>query len=111
MSDSQLSQLTSAQPIGWGLIWTLVALLIVLLEGIALGRPATAGDTLSDAVRGAVRFDPVGRFVFLPLWCWLTWHWVLRPRAIAGESWRDALAIAVGLAWAAIEAWLYPGGL
>jgi hypothetical protein len=96
--------------IGWPLTWTLVGLLIVLLEGIALGRP-TPGDTLSEAVRNFVRFDALGRCVFLPLWCWLTWHWVLRPERFTEFGWGDVSALGIGIVWAVVELWKAPGGI
>jgi hypothetical protein len=96
--------------IGWPLIWTLIGLLIVLCEGIAVGQ-ARPGDTLSETIRNFVRFDAIGRLIFLPLWCWLTWHWVLRPQPDTTASWRDVVALVLGLAWALVELWKYPKGL
>lgn len=86
---------------GWPTIWFLVCVVVVLLEGVALGRPE-AGDTLSEIVR-TFRFDGAGRVVLLPLWSWLTWHWIMRPASMPMFSWRDGVAITVGLAWALLE--------
>lgn len=83
------------------LVWVLLLTAIVLLEGIALGRPAD-GDTLSEVLKIA-RWDGVGRFVLLPLWTWLSWHWMLRPESSVGLHWADAVAVAVGLVWALAE--------
>jgi hypothetical protein len=88
--------------IGWPLIWTLLGFALLLLEGIALGSKQT-GDTLSEAIRQHVRFDPVGRFLILPLWFWLTWHWVIRVDRFAAFGVRDVLAIGLGLAYAVLE--------
>lgn len=79
--------------------WVLWAVVGVFLEGYALGR---GGTPLSQAVWD-LRFDPVGRFAFLPLWSWLTYRLVLRPRALHEATWRDGLALAIGLAWALAE--------
>lgn len=89
--------------IGAGLLWSCVGMLVVFLEAFALGSPRQ-GDTLSEVIRNAVRFDSLGRFVLLPLWCWLTWHWMLRPRGNMGEGWQDCAALGVGVLWAVCEA-------
>jgi hypothetical protein len=95
--------------LNWAFVWLLVGLLIAFLEGIAVGRPAP-GDTLSETLRGDVRFDMLGRFVFLGLWSWLTWHWALRPKGY-GKGWADVMALCIGLAWASYETWKRPGGI
>lgn len=82
-------------------IWVLLALLVVFFEGVALGRPAR-GDSLSEMV-WLVRDNPIGRFVFLPLWCWLTYHLVLKTPKSGALGWEDMTAIAAGLAWAFLE--------
>lgn len=87
----------------WPLVWTLVAFAFVLLEGIALGEPQ-AGDSFSECF-AIVRWDPIGRFVALPLACWLAWHLVIRPRTTPLFTWRDAVALAFGLAWAVLESY------
>lgn len=81
-----------------GILWLVVLVATVLLEGYALG--SRNGATLSQLVREQLQ-HPVGRYVFYPLWCWLTWHWFLSPSAAV--TWRDAIAIAAGacLAWLA----------
>ena len=84
------------------LIWVLLALLVVFFEGVALGRPAR-GDSLSEMV-WLVRDNAVGRFVALPLWCWLTYHFVLKTPRSSALGWEDTLAITLGLLWAYLEA-------
>lgn len=93
-----------ARTANWPLVWTLWLVLGALLEGIALGEPQN-GDTLSEVVR-AVRYDPIGRFVVLPLWVWLTYHWVIKRSGTKLFTWHDAVAIAVGLTIALLEALL-----
>jgi hypothetical protein len=88
--------------IRWGLLWSLVGMLILLLEGVAVGSKAP-GDTLSESMRDVVRFDLVGRFVLVPAWSWLTWHWIMRPQSMLGISWRDFVAVGIGVAYAAWE--------
>lgn len=95
--------MTPLRTANWPLVWTLVFMLVVLLEGIALGEPQ-AGDSLSEAV-ALLRWDAVGRWVMIPLWVWLTWHWMLRPRGMALFTWRDVVALAIGTLLAALEAW------
>ena len=86
----------------WGFYWALVGMLMLGLEGYTLGLHETAA-TLSANMR-AVRFDPIGRFILLPLWCWLTVHWILAPKWLgARPDWRSLVAIGVGLAWATWE--------
>jgi len=85
----------------WRMLWFLLALIAMLVEGIALGRPER-GDSLSEAVR-FIRFDAVGRYVLIPLWVWLSWHWIVRPDGAATFSWRDLVAIALGIAAAIAE--------
>jgi hypothetical protein len=85
----------------WPFVWSLVALLIVFLEGVALGRPER-GDSLSEAI-WLIRYDPVGRFVLLPLWCWLTCHFVLKRAGAKPFGTGDVIGIAVGIAWAVLE--------
>jgi hypothetical protein len=87
----------------WRLIWALAVMLWIFLEGMGLGS-STPGETLSDVVRGDVRFDPIGRFPLLVIWCWLSWHWIIAPRAYSpSPTWRDVVAASVGLAWAITE--------
>lgn len=84
-------------------LWMLLFMALILLEGFALGRPQ-AGDTLSETVWTYLRDDAVARFVVLPLWTWLTYHWWLQaPGAPRSLGWRDGAALAVGLLWAAGE--------
>lgn len=90
-----------ARVANWPLIWTLLAFAFVLLEGVALGEPQ-AGDTLSETIRTYLRFSPIGRFVFLPVWCWLTWHLAIRPESISSFTWRDAIFLIIGLVWASL---------
>jgi hypothetical protein len=80
------------------LLWFLIALQIVLCEGWGLGRPQQ-GDTLSEMI-WLLRSNPVGRLVFLPLWCWLTWHFAFKAPEVGFLSWRDAVAVTIGVVWA-----------
>jgi hypothetical protein len=90
---------TPRLPLGWPLIWSLFALALVFLEGVALGRPE-AGDSLSEII-WRVRDDSLGRFVFIPLWIWLSAHFLLKPgRNGRILDWVDALALVVGFGWA-----------
>jgi hypothetical protein len=88
----------------WSLIWALVGVIIIALEFYGLGADQ-APWTLSATVR-LVRFDPIGRFVLLPLWCWLTLHLLIAPKWAGTHptGWRDAIALAIGVAWAVWEA-------
>lgn len=89
-------------------MWSLIGMLILLVEGYTVGTPQP-GDTLSETIRDAVRFDTIGRFILLPLWCWLSWHWLLRPQRMLGESWIDILAVLIGVGWAVAETLLRRG--
>lgn len=75
-----------------GFVWVILFAIIMLAEGIGIA----GGGALSDYVRIHVRYTPVGRFVLIPAWTWLTWHLMTRPRDLLGFTWRDALAIAIG---------------
>lgn len=86
----------------WPLVWALWATLGAFLEGIALGEPQL-GDTMSEVVRNVV-YDPLGRFVMLPLWAWLTYHWMLKPPGESLFDWRDVVALAMGLGFAVLRA-------
>lgn len=84
----------------WAIIWGAVVCLILLAEGVSLGT-GHAEYTFSHFVR-TIRFNEFGRYLFLPLWCWLTLHFVIAPRWAGTHptGWRDALAILAGLLWA-----------
>lgn len=86
----------------WSVLWMLVFMGVALIEGIALGT-GHSEYTLSYSVR-ALRFDPVGRFVFLPLWWWLTVHFVLAPKWIGVRpEWRGYLGLSLGVVHAVAE--------
>jgi len=86
----------------YGFLWALVGLGIVALECYTLGLNQSAA-TLSATMR-MIRFDPVGRFVLLPLWCWLSLHWILAPQWLGVRpDWRSLVALAVGFLWAVWE--------
>jgi len=86
----------------YGFLWALVGLVIVALECYTLGLNQSAA-TLSSTMR-MIRFDPVGRFILLPLWCWLSLHWIVAPQWLGTRpDWRSFIAIGVGLAWALWE--------
>lgn len=38
-----------------------------------------------------------GRLIVLPAWTWLTWHWLIEPRALGTRLWDDLVAIALGI--------------
>jgi hypothetical protein len=84
--------------VGYGFLGAL--LLWALAEGYALG--AGTGNTLSAIVRDQVR-HPIGRFLVYPLWAWLTWHWYLAP--VIRPTWRDLVAVGVGLLVALVVTW------
>lgn len=79
-----------------------MAIAVLVLELLAIANPAP-GDTLSETVRRYVRFTALGRVTMLPLCCWLAWHWLLRPRSDNSLSWKDLVAVGIGLGWAALE--------
>lgn len=83
-------------------IWALFGIGIVAVECYTLGMNQSAA-TLSATMR-MIRFDPIGRFVLLPLWCWLTLHWLIAPKWLGVRpDWRSLVAIGVGLVWAVLE--------
>lgn len=81
--------------ISWKFLWGMIAAVIIFVEGVSLGRPEQ-GDSLTEVVRLA-RFDAVGRYVLVPLFLWLVWHWLLRPQAVPMFTWRDLLVIMVAI--------------
>jgi hypothetical protein len=88
--------------VSFPLLWALVGLLIVALECYTLGLGKSAA-TLSATMR-MIRFDPVGRWILLPLWSWLTMHWIVNPRWLGvTPGWRDAVGLSIGLAIALWE--------
>lgn len=76
--------------------WVVVAVLAALVEGYALGGRTTA--TLSSVVREQLETG-LGRALLVPFWTWLSWHWFLAPTM--RPTWRDLVAIGVGLVLAA----------
>lgn len=93
-----------SETIHWPLVWALVIVLLVAIECVALGT-GHSEYTFSYTVR-LVRFDPVGRFVVLPLWCWLSVHFVIAPRWVGTHpEWRNWLGLAIGVALAVWETW------
>ncbi len=88
--------------IHWPFAWALLFFAIVAVECFALGT-GHAEYTLSYTVR-LVRFDPIGRFVVLILWSWLTVHFVIAPKWVGTHpEWRNLLAVAIGLSIAIWE--------
>lgn len=81
--------------------WVALALTAAFLEGLALGRPHR-GDTISEVV-WIIRDDAWGRFLVLPLWCWLTVHLLLKTTKSKPFGWDDMAGLAVGVAWAVWE--------
>jgi hypothetical protein len=84
------------QNIHWPLLWAFLFFILVVVEGIALGS-GHSEYTLSYTVR-LVRFDPIGRFIFLPLWCWLTVHFLIAPKWVGTRfDWRNLVGLLLGL--------------
>lgn len=83
-------------------IWLLLALAVAMFEGYALGAGRVEW-TLTYTIR-MLRFDPIARFMVLPLGTWLVWHWLLRPARIAVFTGFDVLAFIIGIGWAIYEA-------
>jgi len=81
--------------IGW-ILWLMLG---GFLEGLAL---AGKGTPLTDALR-AIRYDPIGKFVIIPLGFWLLWHVIFRPKKVAAFGWRDLVFIGAGVAYALCE--------
>lgn len=75
------------------LAWILILSTVLLLEGIAIGRPAL-GDTISENV-WMIRSVWLGRAVVGAVLAWIFWHIVIDrdPR----YGWGDALAIVIGI--------------
>lgn len=96
--------LSAATATHWAFLWVLVGLTAIALEFAALGSGHDQ-ETLSYVIRTVVRFDPVGRFFFLPLCSWLLWHWVLAPQRFTGvRSIWDLVFILAGVLYALGEA-------
>lgn len=86
----------------WPLLWALLFVLVVGVECVALGA-GHSEYTLSYAVRLA-RFDPIGRFVVVPLMCWLLVHFIIAPKWVGTRfDWRNALGLGLGLVVAILE--------
>lgn len=82
-------------------IWLWLFLIVILYEAYTLYSGQR--DTLSDTVRDTVRYGAL-RIIFLPLWLWLTWHWVLMPNGWpVTPTNRDYWIIGVGVIWAMVE--------
>ena len=81
------------------LLWVLVVAAAMLLEGYALG--AHNGATLSILIREQLR-RPLARFVYYPLWAWLTWHWFLAGHG-QSPTWRDGVALGIGVCVASMQ--------
>lgn len=86
----------------WPLVWALLFVLIVGVECLALGS-GHSEYTLSYAVRMA-RFDPIGRFIVVPLMCWLLIHFVVAPKWVGTSfDWRNGLGLGLGVVIAVLE--------
>lgn len=76
----------------WGIVWAFVGFLIIAIECYALGS-GHSEYTLSHFLR-LIRFDPIGRFVLIVLWIWLTFHVFFNPRWLGtSPGWRDLLVV------------------
>jgi hypothetical protein len=88
--------------IHWPFLWALLFFAIVAVECLALGS-GHSEYTLSYTVR-LIRFDPIGRFIVVPLMCWLLVHFVIAPRWVGTAfDWRNALGLGLGLLVAILE--------
>ncbi len=88
--------------IHWPMIWALVIIVLLTLEGIALGT-GHPEYTLSYTI-AIVRHDPVGRFVFWSVWGFMTAHFGFSPTWLGvAFNWRAIIGIAIGLAIATFE--------
>jgi hypothetical protein len=58
-------------------VWAALFGALIAWEGIGLVRAGDAYPTLSDAVRGLMRY-PIGRWALFALWLWLGWHVFIR---------------------------------
>jgi hypothetical protein len=81
--------------------WTVIGLLALIAEGVAIVSHRS-GDTLSEEVRWHLRYSPM-KWVFVPFMCWIFWHFVIRSWQVDTFSWRDLLAVGIGLAWCIVE--------
>ena len=94
--------------INWGhrRVWLVMFILVMMYEAYTL--PAGQHDTLSETVRDTLRYTN-WRFLLLPLWTWLSWHWfILGPNQSVAPTWKaDGIAVAIGLLWASIEVFVF----
>ncbi len=74
--------------INFPFVWALFGLGLVAVECYTLGMNQSAA-TLSATMR-MIRFDPIGRWILLPLWCWLSLHWITAPKWLGVRpDWRS----------------------
>ena len=59
------------------LVWVVLFGALIAWEGVGLIRTGDGFPTLSDAVRGLMRY-PIGRWALFGLWLWLGWHAFVR---------------------------------
>lgn len=83
------------------MVWLVLFLVALGYEFITL--PKGHRDTLSDAIWDHIRFTH-WRFIFLPGWVWLTWHWWIRTEKVI--DFRDGIAIFIGILWAVADVYL-----
>jgi hypothetical protein len=84
------------------MLWAFLFVLVAAIECYALGT-GHSEYTLSYAVRLA-RFDPIGRFVVVPLMCWLLVHFIIAPKWVGTHfDWRNAVGLGLGVVIAVLE--------
>lgn len=83
---------------GWfPIVWLIIFLVGLVVEVLALINK-NRGDTLSEQV-WILRTIPMVRFVLLPFWLWLTYHFWFEPYSVSpgfGAWWDDFIVIAAG---------------
>ena len=80
------------------IVWSAAFVLGGIYELFTL--PNGHRDTLSHFVWDHIRWG-WPKYVFLPFWCWITWHWLLRRTE--SVDYRDLVALGIGLIWALAE--------
>ena len=84
--------------------WLVIGLSFIAWECYWLGKGIPEA-TFSYQIF-TIRFNPIGRFVILPVGCWLVLHLMMAPHwLVVSPDWRSLVALSVGIAWASWETW------
>lgn len=84
--------------------WASLLVCALLIEAQAIARHHPSG-TLSEQIRHSLRYTPL-KWAFVPFMFWIFWHFVIRSYHVNEFTWRDLLAVGLGMLWCVVESLL-----